>query len=323
MATQILISGYDFTNDVYNLPIIEFNLPEWGKIQDQIINNTLSLDLSISYRSFFDKQDIKNIEVIVNIDNKAQFKGFIDVITYSLNRLTLQCKSYTSLLFSGLLGVDTPYVIDNALPIEIAKELFELAGLKLNQNNYEDEYKREFLLDLRFSVSIEQLNYAEILTKLCEATSSVIYQNKSEFIFEMFNPDTNHPSIEINDEDWITYPIIETIPAYSSNYNGVDVQFGKGLLLYGLKNPTTVVDISTNNPVYTSRIDVAEYIANLYDYLGTHRKNRLTATLRKNIADIFDASTVFEWNGNKYELVNLTTSGNFGTNILAESLNVK
>ncbi len=320
MTTQILISGYDFTNDVYDLPTIEYNLPEWGKIQEQIINQVLNLDLPISCRTFFDTQEIRNIEVIVNIDNKPQFKGFVDVITYTLNKLTLQCKSYTSLLFNGLLGTQSAYVISDKLPIEIFKELMELAGLNINLSNYQDEYQRQFALDLRFSVAIESLSYAEVLTKLCENACAIIYQDKDEFIFEMFNPDSDYPSIEITNNDWITYPVIETMPAFSSSYNGTDIQFGASLLLYGLENPTQVIDMSTSSIVYTSRMDNAVYIAYLYDYLGEHRKKRLTATLRKSVADILEASSVFEWNGNKYELINLTASVNFGSEVLAESV---
>jgi hypothetical protein len=323
--TEILIDGYDFTNDVKDLPFLDENVPEWGQIGDQILNETMSLVLPTGHQSFFDGKPHSEILVEIKRNGITQFEGFIDNIVYDLRNLTINCKGYTSVLFNGYLTDDgTAYVIDDAYPADIVKEILTLAGLTMNERSYNEALSFQKALDMKFSVTTESLNYAELLEKVAEVTCGIIYVNGTEFHYEMYNPNRLEPSFDIDDADWVVYPTIETPPAFSSVFNGVDVIFGNGTAqytLFGRDEPSKQIDMSaSNSAVYTGRLDVALYIAELYDYIGNHQKYELKGTLRKAVGNILQKKSAIKWDGKVYEMININNQSSLGTQVLAEAI---
>lgn len=322
METKLTIDGYDFTNNVKDIPVIDHNLPEWGQVTGQIVNESLNLSLHNSYNAFFENgRKIQDIQVIVNQGNRLVFKGFIDKLSYSLGELTLNCKSKTSILFNSYLqGNGDAYVIDEAYPIDIIKEILLLAGLQLNEQSYVRAFNIHNMLDMRFSVTTTNINYMELLEKICELSCSIIYIENDEFYYDMFDNTKIYPSIEIEDIDWIDYPIIETPPAFSSVFNGIDVRFGNNLLLNGLKNPSKIIDMSYSSPVYTTNLIIANYIADLYDCLGKSKKQIMKGKLKYKLGAIINKQTYIKWQGISYKMVNINTKSKLGTDIIAEAI---
>jgi hypothetical protein len=323
--TEILIDGYDFTDDVKDLPYLDENIPEWGQIGEQIMNENLSLILPADTQSFFDGRPYSDITVEVKHNGITQFEGFIDNVITDLRNITVNCKGYTSVLFNGYLTDEgSAYVIDDAYPVDIVKELLTLAGLSMNEQSYNEAYSIQKALDMRFSVTTESLSYAEILEKLAEVTCSIIYINGTEFHYEMYNPIKIEPSFDIEDIDWVVYPTIETPPAFSSVFNGVDVTFGSGTAqytLFGRDEPSKQIDMSaSNSAVYTGRLDVALYVAELYDYIGNHQKYELKGTLRKAVGNILQKKSAIKWDGKVYEMININNQSSLGTQVLAEAI---
>lgn len=325
MAVEVLIDGYDFTDDVKDLPYLDENVPEWGQTDDQILNESLSLELPTSHQSFFDGRPNSDITVEIKRNGITHFEGFIDNIIYDLRSLTVNCKGYTSVLFNGYLTDEgSAYVIDDAYPVDIVKEVLTLAGLSMNEPSYNEAYSIQKALDMRFSVTTDELSYAEILEKVAEVTCGIIYINGTEFHYEMYNSNKVEPSFDIEDTDWLTYPTIETPPAFSSVFNGVDVTFGSGTsqyTLFGRSEPSKQIDMSASgSPVYTGRLDVALYVAELYDYIGNHKKQELKGTLRKDVGNILQKKTAIKWDNTVYEMVNINNQSSLGTQVLAEAI---
>ncbi len=319
---EILIDGYDFTNDAYELPVIDSNVPEWGQIKDGILNEALKLRLPIKFANLFtyNNQD-KHTITVKDDNNNIQFNGFIDTITTSLNDVTLDCKNETSVLFNSYLGSDDyAYVIDDAYPIDIIKELLVLSGLTLNQSSYDKALYIQKALGMKFSVTADSINFAELLENICEVTCGILYIDNDEFYYEQFDPEASIPAIEFTKTDWVDYPVIDTPPVFGSVFNGAEVTYGDNLTLKGLENASKKVDMGTSSSVYTSSGVIAQYICDLYDYLGNHQKQKLTGSIRRNVSTIMNKRTYFRWNDIKYKLVNMNNKSSIKTNIIAEAI---
>ncbi len=319
---KILIDGYDFTNDVYELPTIDNNLPEWGQVEDGIINETLKLRLPKTYGSLFTfTYQNKHTILVKNDKDIIQFNGFIDTITTSLNDVTLYCKNETSVLFNSYLqSIDYAYVIDDAYPIDIIKELLVLCGLRLNESSYNNALYIQKALEMKFSITVGSINFAELLEKICDVSCGILYVDNDEFYYNQFDPDNSTPAIEFNQTDWFDYPVIDIPPVFGSVFNGADVIYGNNLTLKGIDNVSKNVDMSISSPVYTTNGVIAQYICDLYDYLGTHQKRKIKGSIRKNLGDILNKRTYFKWDNVKYKLVNINNQSNVKTEVIGESI---
>lgn len=319
---RIQINGYDFTDDVYELPVIDNNLPEWGQIEDGIINETLKLRLPEVFQSLFTDSHLNSHNILVTDDNEIiQFKGFIDSVSTTIKDITLNCKSETSVLFNTYLKSDDyAYVIDDAYPIDIINELLLLAGLKLNKFSYKKALFIQEMIDMTFSVTVDSINIAELLEKICDVTCGILYINNNEFHYEQFDPCDSTPSVDFDAADWIDYPVIDTPPVFGSVFNGADVTYGNNLALKGIDNASKKIDMSISSPIYTSNGITAQYVCDLYDYLGTHKKQRLSGSIRKNINNIITKQTYFKWNDVKYKLVNINNQSKIKTEIIGEAI---
>lgn len=322
MSLSITIDGYDFTDSIKDIPNIDHNLPEWGQVQDTLMNENITLTLPASFKTFFSTRNVHEIPVIITENSQTVFNGFIDNIEYSLRELVLSCKSETSVLFNSYIqSTDYAYVIDDAYPADIIKEILELAGLIFNSHSYSSALSIQETLGITFSVTTDKLSYMEILEKICEVTCGILYIENDEFYYEMFDDTKIYPSVDIENKDWVTYPVIETPPAFSSVFNGADIRYGNDMTLKGLENASTVIDMSiTNSMVYTSDIITASYIAALYDYIGTHQKQTITGRLRYNLKPIITKQTYIEWEGVRYKMVNINNSSKLGIDITGEAL---
>lgn len=320
--TEILIDGYNFEDDVKEIPYIDENIPEWGQLSEQILNENVRLTLPVNYSLFLSDRYIRDIPVIIKTDGSIVFQGFVDKVDETLREIVFTCKSATSVLFNSYLNNNSgAYVIDDAYPSDIIKEILTLCGLTMNEISYNNALSLHKGLDITFSVTASKLNAAEILEKICELTCAVIYFDDGEFYYKPYNPDATPPVIEIEPEDWVTYPKISTPPVFGSVYNGIDIKYGSfGYMLNGTENPSRIVDMSTDSPVYTSSIITAQYIYDLYDSLGSSSKYQIEGMLRTDIGDMLNKSSYILWEGKNYKMVNINKKQNIGISIIAEAL---
>jgi hypothetical protein len=320
--TEILIDGYNFEDDVKEIPYIDENIPEWGQLSEQILNENVQLSLPVNFSLFLSDRYIRDIPVIIKDSGDIIFQGFVDKVNKTLREAVFICKSATSVLFNSYLNNSNgAYVIDNAYPSDIIKEVLTLCGLSMNEISYNNALSLHKALDITFSVTASKLNAAEILEKICEVTCAVIYLEDGEFHYMPYNPDSTPSVIEIESEEWVTYPKVSTPPVFGSVYNGIDIKYGSfGYMLNGTENPSRVIDMSTDSPLYTSSIITAQYIYDLYDSLGRASKYQIEGMLRTDIGNMLGKSSYIRWEGKDYKMININKKSNVGVSLIGEAL---
>ncbi len=323
-SMQLLINGYDFSNELNGKLQIDENIPEWGNVSGQILNETLTFTLPIYTSKFFTRSTGRKFSVKIIQEGCIKFSGFVDNYVYTMKDIKINCKGFTSVLFGGYLSNGSnPYVIDNAFPVDIAKEILNIAGLNLDDTNYHEQLSTQKTLDLRFSVTTSKMNYAELLEKLCEVTCGMLYLTGSNFYYEIYQKDKAKSPIFIDDKDWIDYPVIETSPLFSSVFSSVDVIFGtkSKFSLFGINNPSKQIDMSAEgSPIYTDRIDTALHVANMYNTLGNSKRLKLEGFIKKNVGKILKNKSFICWQNDIYKMVNINNTSSMGYRIIAESI---
>jgi len=316
----ILIDGYDFTEDIIEIPTFDFSIPEWGELENSIINEIIELRLDIRFKPFFISLNKRKFKVLITNNNIILFNGFIDIFTYDLTNIILSCKSETSVLFNSNFTIDSyAYVIDNAYPSAIIKEILDLTGLNFNELSYKSNLSYDKSVQMTFNVTAENIKYSEILQKVCEVSCGYLYLYNDEFYFERYTGNEK-PTIEIDSNDWIDYPVIELEPRFGSIWNGVEVKFGSGILLNNLENSSLVIDMSNSSSVYTSMVTTAVIISDLYNSLGSTKKYKLTGSLKKSLETLFNKTIYFKWDGLTYKIININTDSKVLFTVTAESI---
>jgi hypothetical protein len=315
----IYIDGYNVTAEINSIPAIDINIPEWGQMDKQIMNNTTTLKFPISYKPFFNNgRFINDITVKIYEDTNLIFNGLIDSIKYTNMEITVTAKNMTTVLFNNTLKQD--YVIIDAYPSEILKQIAELSGLSVNPASYDIALNHHKTLDIKFTVIDADVNYAEVLQKLAEVTCGKIYMLNDELYYEVYDANVEYAVFELDDSDWVTYPAIEQQSVISTVFNGIDVKFGNGLLLYGINGATKVIDMSNNSIIRTSNMIRAKNIANAYQSLGNAKKYKLSGSLKESLKNILYRFTRISYNDRIYNLINIDHQSDNDIQIIAESL---
>jgi len=315
----VYIDGYDLTSDVDSIPAIDINIPEFSVVDNKIMNDTNTLTLPQDYTSFFKNgRDINKITVQIYEDSKLVFDGFVDTIEYRLRSVVVTTKSKTTILFNSTLDAD--YVIVDAYPSNILKQLCGLLDITFNTFSYNTTLNYHKALDITFDVIDVDLNYAELFQKLAEVTCGKIYFLNNEIYYEIFSNGLEYPVVELNGKDFVSYPVIEQKSTIGTVYNGTDVKYGAGLILYNLTNATKVIDMSNSSIIRTSNIITAQHIAQSYDSLGSTKKYRLNAVVKESLKNIlYDFHRIY-FDNRVYSIVNLNHESNNDISILAESV---
>lgn len=315
----VYIDGYDVTDYIDKIPKIDINIPEYGEMSNQIMNGTINLNFPISFKSFFDNgRQVNNITVNILEDNKTLFDGVIDSIEYNYSNISILAKSYTTVLFSNELSID--YVYANAYPSDIFKQIAELANIDYNNIDYNTVLDYHKALDITFTVIEPDLSYADVLNKLAEVTCGKIYMLNNELRYEVFSNELEYPVVNIDDEDFTSYPIISQESVISTVFDTIDVKFGANLLIHGTDNATKTIDMSNDSIIQTSNLITATHIADSYNELGKASKYTLTATLRENLKEILYDFNRIQYNNRVYQIINLNQENNNDINIFAESI---
>lgn len=317
----VYIDGYDVTSDLDSIPAIDINIPEYGTIDDKIMNDTNILTLPQSYATFFNNgRDINKITVEIYEDNKLVFDGFVDTIEYQLRSNVINVKSKTTILFNSTLDAD--YVITDAYPADILLQLAGLLDITFNTYSYNTVLNYHKALDIKFTVIDVDLNYAELFQKLAEVTCGKIYYLNNELYYEIFSNELSYPVVELSGNDFVSYPIVKQESSIATVFNGVDVKYGAGLILYNLTNATKVIDMSNDSIVRTSNIITAQHTAASYNSLGTTKKYMLNAIVRKELKEILYDFHRISFDGRIYSIINLNHESDNDISILAESVEV-
>jgi hypothetical protein len=315
----VYVDGYDVTSDLDSIPVIDINIPEYGDLDSQIMNDVVELTFPDSYELFFNNgRNINKIAVQIYEDSKLIFDGFVDTIEHQLQSSILAVKSKTTILFNSTLNED--YVIAEAYPADIIKQLAGLIDIPFNSFSYSTTLNYHKALDIKFTVIDVDLNYAEVLQKLAEVTCGKIYMLNNELQYEVFSNELSYPVLELTNRDFVNYPVITQQSAFSTVFDSIDVKYGNGLFLYGNDTATKVIDMSNDSIVRTTSIITALHIAQSYQALGTSKKYVLNATIREKLKNIMYDFNRIKFDNRIYEIINLNHELNNDIKIIAESL---
>jgi hypothetical protein len=315
----VYVDGYDVTSDLDSIPVIDINIPEYGDLDNQIMNDVVELTFPDSYELFFNNgRNINKIAVQIYEDSKLIFDGFVDTIEHQLQSSILAVKSKTTILFNSTLNED--YVIAEAYPADIIKQLAGLIDIPFNSFSYNTTLNYHKALDIKFTVIDVDLNYAEVLQKLAEVTCGKIYMLNNELQYEVFSNELSYPVLELINRDFVNYPVVTQQSAFSTVFDSINVKYGNGLFLYGNDTSTKVIDMSNDSIVRTTSIITALHIAQSYQALGTSKKYVLNATIREKLKDIMYDFNRIKFDNRIYEIINLNHELNDDIKIIAESL---
>ena len=336
MSRSIYIDGYDFTNDVSSIPVQDKTTPEWGQVEQQIMNEVVKFTVPRSLGSFFDNgRDINKIRVQIYESNILEFDGAISEIDYTQTELQITCKSFSTILFNSTLNADeSDYIIENAYPADILKEVLRLSTVKmqetfpfvrftLDENYYNKALDIQKQLGFVFNVYARETNFSQLINKLMEVTCGIMYYEAGVYYYEMYSDDTM-AAVVLNDDDFVNFPQIDNPESFSIGYNGTNIKFNVNLaLLDENTQPSKTIDMARNDSdfeVSTDSIIVAEYIAGLYDSIGYGRRVQLNTSVDKRLQNIIRKNSYVRYNDVTYRVLSLNTSSDVELNIRAEAI---
>ena len=292
MVRKLTISGYDLTKYVKDLPLLHLQSGFYGNpnFTNDIIK--LEFDRINKIATIFNKEDINSIKVLYTVDTKTAFSGFVDTIILNEDILIVNCKSYMDKLINTEV-LRYPYVIDNQYPAYILSDFIKLVGLTINKESYSNALAHHQQIGLKYSVtdSIESSN--NLIQELMRVSVGLFYlHNDKEFYYDTFDKDFVYSPLLIAKTQWIDKPSFSIEKGLSSNYNGTAIKFGTTTPYYTLpsditpigENPSQTIDISNNSVIYTDNIVVAQFIQDLFDYIGVHNKVTIIGNMRKELA---------------------------------------
>ena len=292
----VLISGYDMTKFIVNIPSITQEKSDYGQlaISESITltgDNSTGIWYVDNMYSFFFSKDVSTMDIKIYNRDILEYDGTINTINTNRQTAEITCKTD---LYKAM-NTRAYYISENDTPAQICKDILEYYGYTCDSASFQKSidvhaYYGVYCI-VQYAYGLESsITLLDLLQSLADIGIARLYIVNGVFYYEAYDY-ADVPDVSIYIEDKHIATDVETsnyennrIDKYSiTYYNGANdetVTGGTGSETSSTKN----LDYGINNPIRITSLASAVYIGERYLELSRKNKNSVSIGIFKEIA---------------------------------------